>query len=161
MSTPLDVLGFYKTVFKFFGAYEIDCDSKILKRLMIIYTIGYQLLFTDLGCVLFTLSLLQSTSPKETLQILFVVFAYFNAVIKGTIFFTNRKQFKTLWLKLDDPEFLARNLTEERLRQLVICDYCVVVHLKSFLIVSYSFIYFMLSIQELDMHVRTYVVGCM
>lgn len=114
MSTPLEVLGFYKTVFKFFGAYEIDRDSKILKRLMIFYTIGYQLLFTDLGCVLFTLSLLQSTSTKETLQILFVVFAYLNAVIKAIVFFKNRKHLKSLWLKLDDPDLCARNPNEQR-----------------------------------------------
>lgn len=118
MSTPLEVLRFYKTVFKFYGAYEIDHDSNILKRLMVIYTIGYQLIFTDLGCVLFTLSLLQSTSTKDTLQILFVVFAYINAVIKAIIFFTNRKQFKTLWLKLDDPDFIARNPSEERYKPL-------------------------------------------
>lgn len=114
MSTPLGVLGFYKTVFKFFGAYEIDNGSKILKRLMILYTIGYQLIFTDLGCVLFTSSLLKSTSSKETLQILFVVFAYLNAVVKAIIFFNNRKQLKTLWLKLEDPDFVARNLLEEK-----------------------------------------------
>lgn len=114
MSTPLESLRFYKTVFKFFGAYEIDRDSKMLKKLMIIYTIGYQLIFTDLGCVLFTLSLLRSTSSKETLQILFVVFAYLNAVVKAIIFFRNRKQLKALWLKLEDPDFVARNPVEQR-----------------------------------------------
>lgn len=114
MSTPLEVLRFYKTVFKFFGAYEIDSDSKILKRLMLAYTISHQLVFTHLGCVLFILSLLQSTSSKETLQILFVVFAYINAVIKAAIFFTNRKRLKALWLKLDDSDFIVRNSSEER-----------------------------------------------
>lgn len=114
MSTPLESLQFYKTVFKFFGGYELDRDSKMLKNLMIIYTIGYQLIFTDLGCVLFTMSLLITTSSKETLQILFVVFAYLNAVVKAIIFFRNRKQLKALWLKLDDPDFVARNPMEQR-----------------------------------------------
>lgn len=118
MSTPLEVLGFYKTVFKFFGAYEIDSDSKVLRRLQILYTIGYQLIFTDLGCILFAMSLLKSTSSKETLQILFVVFAYINAVVKAIIFFTNREQLKTLWLKLSDPDFIARNQMERRCEHL-------------------------------------------
>lgn len=114
MSTPLESLRFYQTVFKFYGGYELDRDSKMLKSLMIIYTIGYQLIFTDLGCVLFTLSLLKATSSKETLQILFVVFAYLNAVVKAIIFFRNRKQLKALWLKLEDPDFVAKNPLEQR-----------------------------------------------
>lgn len=114
MSTPLESLRYYKVVFKFFGGYELDSDSKMLKKLMIIYTIGFQLIFTDLGFILFTLPLLKSSSSKELLQILFVVFAYINAVIEAIIFFRNRKQFKALWLQLEDPDFVAKNSLEER-----------------------------------------------
>lgn len=135
MSTPLESLRFYKTVFKFFGAYEIDSDSKNLKKLMKIYTIGYQLLFTDLGCVLFTLSLLKSTSSKETLQILFVVFAYLNAVVKAIIFFRNRKQLKALWLNLEDGDFIARNISEQKCENSSTQNYVINYYLTHILLV--------------------------
>lgn len=112
MSSPLEFLNAYEWVFKFFGAFEIKSDSKLLKRLMIIYTIGYQLLFTDLGFVLFALSLLKSPSSEATLQILFVVIAYLNAVFKAMIFFTKRKQFEGLWKKLEDANYIAKDNIE-------------------------------------------------
>lgn len=114
MSSPLDAMQFYETVFKFYGTFEIESESKWLKRLMIIYTIGYQIVFTDLGFVLFTLSILKSDSLKATLQIFFVVFAYVNAVVKAIIFFTNRKQLQALWARLDDPEYIAKDQIERK-----------------------------------------------
>lgn len=75
MSSPLNFLNFYKPVFKFYGAFEIETDLKFLKRLMLCYTIGYQSIFTYLGCFLFILPLFWSSLSKEMLQILFMAFA--------------------------------------------------------------------------------------
>lgn len=76
------------------------------------YTVVAQLVFTHIGCILFTMPLLYSPPLKETLRILFTVIAYVNAVIKGTIFIINRKKFQALWLRLKDSAFLAKGFTE-------------------------------------------------
>lgn len=113
MASPLDVLGFHKKVFKFYGMFQIETDSKLLKRLMGMYTIGYQVLFTDLGFLMFSLAVVESGSSKELLQILFVVFAYLNAVVKTLIFYLKRKHLEELWLNLDDPEYMAYDRIEK------------------------------------------------
>lgn len=112
MSSPLEYLDFHTKVFKFFGLLEIDSNSELLKYLMLIYTTGAQLVFVHFGCILFTMPLLYSPPLKETLRIVFTVIAYVNAVIKGTIFFINRKKLQALWPRLNDSEFLAKGLTE-------------------------------------------------
>lgn len=107
MATPLEYLHYHTKVFKFFGILEIDSDSKSLKYFMVIYAISTQLIFSDIGCILFTVPLLNSPPPKEALRILFTVIAYVNAVIKGKCFIIYRKQFQSLWSRLNDCEFLA------------------------------------------------------
>lgn len=107
MSTPLEYLDYHIKVFKFFGILEIDSDSDLLKYLMIIYTIGAQFVFSDIGCILFTVPLFNSPPAKEVLRILFTVIAYVNAVLKGKFFIIYRKQFQDLWSRLNDSEFLA------------------------------------------------------
>lgn len=112
MSTPLEYLDYHTKVFKFFGLLEINSNSKLLKLFMLLYTVVAQLVFTHIGCILFTMPLLYSPPLKETLRILFTVIAYVNAVIKGTIFIINRKKFQALWLRLKDSAFLAKGFTE-------------------------------------------------
>lgn len=114
MSSPLNYLRYYEAVFKFYGAFEIETDSKFLKRFMMCHKFGYQLTFTYLGCILFTLSLFESSSSKETHQILFVVFAYLNVVFKMMIFFKNRKKLESLWSSLCDLDFVAKDSIEEK-----------------------------------------------
>lgn len=110
---PLDLLDFHQTVFKFFGTFEIKNASNFVKLLMTIHTILYQILFTDLGFVLFTMFLLISSSAKETLQTLFVVFAYWNAAFKALTFYMNRNKLIALWSKLSDPDYEAKNYIED------------------------------------------------
>lgn len=114
MVSPLDVLGFYVVVYKFFGWFPIESDNKIKLILTKTHTILSQVLFTHLGFVLFTLAILQSSSTKETLQILFVVFAYVNAAFKALSFYAKREELRNLWLKLDDTDFVAKNACEIR-----------------------------------------------
>lgn len=110
---PLDLLGFHESVFKFFGTFEIENASNVEKLLMKVHTIFYQILFTDLGFVLFSMSLLISTSTKETLQILFVVFAYLNAAFKAFTFYMKRKHLESLWTKLSDSDYEAKDNIED------------------------------------------------
>lgn len=114
MTTPLDVLNFHETVFKFFGTFEINTNSNTKKFLMKIHTIVYQILFTDLGFLLFSLSILESPSSKQTLQILFVVFAYLNAAFKAFTFFMKRKELKNVWTRLNDSDFTAKDHIEKQ-----------------------------------------------
>lgn len=114
MSSPLDILGFHKKVFKFFGMFQIETDSKKLKQLMEMYTVGYQVIFTDLGFLLFSLAVVESGSSKELLQILFVVIAYLNAVVKAFIFYLKRKHLEQIWSKLDDPDYMANDQIEKQ-----------------------------------------------
>lgn len=110
---PLDLLDFHQIVFKFFGTFDIENASNFVKFLMTIHTILYQILFTQIGFVLFTMFLLVSTSAKETLQALFVVFAYLNAAFKALTFYMNRKKLVELWSKLSDPDCEAKNHIED------------------------------------------------
>lgn len=123
MASPLEVLGFHKKVFKFFGMFQIETESKKLKQLMEIYIVGYQVVFTDLGFLLFSLAVLESDSSKELLQILFVVFAYLNAVVKALIFYLKRKHLERLWSTFDDPEYTARDHTEYEWEQTNVWQY--------------------------------------
>lgn len=110
----MEVLKFHETVFKFFGTFEIDSNSKTKKSLIKIHTIVYQILFTDLGFVLFSLSILKSPSSKQTLQILFVVVAYLNAAFKAFTFFTKRKKLAKLWTQLNDSDYTAKDHIEKQ-----------------------------------------------
>lgn len=107
MSTPLDFLNLHVKLFKFFGIFGIESESKPLRVLSFIHGIGTQFLFCDIGCVLFTIPLLFFPPAKEALQIIFVMVAYMNAVVKGKIFFFKRKELKALWLKLYDSDYAA------------------------------------------------------
>lgn len=110
---PLELLSFHETVFRFFGTFE-NANASDLEKLQIkIYTIGYQIIFTDTGFVLFWMSLLFSTSTKETLQTLFVVVAYLNASFKALTFYMKRKQLFALWSKLSDPDYEAKDFIED------------------------------------------------
>lgn len=112
MSSPLDFLNVHLKLFKFIGIFEIESDSKLLKFVMFIHAIGTQFLFTDIGCILFTVPLLFCPPAEEALRILFTVTAYMNAVLKGKIFFTKRKQLQELWSRLYDSDFVANGDVE-------------------------------------------------
>lgn len=114
MSSSLNFMGFYVNLLKFYGVFEIKTDSKLLKRLIICYIIGYQLIFISLGFILYTLSIFESSSSKETLQILFIVFAYLNAVFKSIISLVKRKKLQYLWSSLYDSDLVAKNQTEQK-----------------------------------------------
>lgn len=109
---PLDLLKFHEIVFKFFGTFEIENASNLVKLLTKCHVKVYQIFFTDLGFCLFTMSLLVSSSAKETLQTLFVVFAYLNAAFKAHTFYNKREELVALWSQLDDPDFEAKDHVE-------------------------------------------------
>lgn len=110
----MDILKFHQIVFTFFGTFENESNSKTKQLFMKVYSIAYQIIFIILGFVLFSLSILESPSSKQTLQILFVVFAYLNAAFKALTFFMKRKQLQSLWMQLDDPNFTAKNPIEKQ-----------------------------------------------
>lgn len=112
MATPVDFLAIHMKAFKYFGILEIESNSRILKKLMFIHAIITQILFMDIGCILFTIPLFDSPESKEALRIIFTIVAYANAVIKGKIFMLNRTKFQNLWMRLNDREFLAVNPAE-------------------------------------------------
>lgn len=114
MATPVDFLTYHMKVFKYYGILDIESiqNSQILKYLMLIHAIGTQIVFVDIGCILFMIPLLDSPPAKEALRIIFTVVAYVNAVVKGKIFILNRTKFQDLWSRLNDREFLAVNPAE-------------------------------------------------
>lgn len=112
MGTPLEVVGFHETIFKFFGTFEIKSESAFAKSLMKVHTIFYQIVFTDLGFILFSLSIVESPSSKQTLQILFVVFAYLNAAFKAFTFYFKRNELQNMWTKMEDKEYTAKDHVE-------------------------------------------------
>lgn len=114
MSSPLDFLNVHEKVFKFYGILEIDSDSELVKVAMLFYAIGTQFVFSDIGCILFTVPLLFFPPAKEALRIIFTVTAYVNAVLKGKIFLTKRKQLRELWSRLHDSDFVAIGNVERK-----------------------------------------------
>lgn len=113
MSGPLEALRIHEAVFKFYGTFELDNASESTKFLMNLYTIGYQIVFTDLGFILFWSSLLISPSTKEKLQSLFVAFAYLNATFKAHTIYNKRKELVSLWKHFSNPDFKAKDHVEE------------------------------------------------
>lgn len=113
-NSPLFYLNVHKKVWKFFGAFELETDSLIIKNLMKIYTFCYPICFIYVGVIIQTLAVINSNSIDEAIQIFFISFAYANAGIKTFIFYLHRKQLQELWAKLEDSDYKIVNMQEYR-----------------------------------------------
>lgn len=109
MLRPIDMLKFRESIFKFYGTFENVNASESVKFLIKVYTIGYQLVFIDLGFILFWSSILISPSSKEKLQSLFVAFCYLNATFKALTFYRKRKELINIWMQFSETDFEAKD----------------------------------------------------
>lgn len=120
IDSPLDFLHFYIIVWKFYGIFEIDTNSQLLKQISNSLIVLYQCACCYLGPCVQTMALIGSQSIKETMQIIFITFAYFNAGVKTFIISRNRKTVEKLWHRLNGEDFKAKNHSE---REYIDCFY--------------------------------------
>lgn len=105
MSSPLTFLNTEVVVWKFFGFFNIDTDSKGIQMLFKAYCIFFQLFYIYIGCTMQSMAVLDADGIKEAVEIFFISIAYMNAAFKFFIVYNNREQVQMLWKTLDAPEF--------------------------------------------------------
>lgn len=104
-NSPLSYFHVYEQIWKFYGIFDIQTESQFKKLFMKIFRIGYLIFFSYIGFMIQLLSVVNSQSIADTIQIFFVNFAYLNAVVKTTVVHLKRKKLQELWSKLNDADY--------------------------------------------------------
>lgn len=105
MTSPLSYLKTEMAVWKFYGFFNIDTDSKLFQYFFKIYCMFFQSFYVYIGCIMQFMAILNADSIKEAVGIFFISIAYYNAAFKFFILFYKRDQVQQLWETLDAPEF--------------------------------------------------------
>lgn len=112
-NSPMDFLGSHIRIWQFFGMFDVDTDSKLIKILLKLHNFITQWVFVFFGCTIQTMALLNSSSMKESIQILFIAVAYMNACVKTYLVCNKKEEVQQLFAKLNAPEFKALNAEEK------------------------------------------------
>lgn len=110
--TPLELLRIPLYVWKFYGTFDIDLIA--LQKLHKAYAVCQQGAFVYIGCMIQSLALLNSTSMKQVIQIIFIAVSYINAAVKTLIVYINRKKLQKLWAELQSSDYTAKNEMEQQ-----------------------------------------------
>lgn len=105
MASPLPYLTAEVNMWKLFGLFDIETDSKSLQLLFTVYCIFFQIVYIDIGCSMQAFAVVDANGIKEAVEIFFISIAYMNAAFKFFIAYRNRKDLQMLWNSLDAPEF--------------------------------------------------------
>lgn len=92
-------------VWKFYGFFNIDTDSKFLQFWFKVHVLAFQWSCIYIGCTMQSMAILNASGIKEIVETLFISIAYMNAAVKFFILYHKREQVQILWKTLDAPEF--------------------------------------------------------
>lgn len=112
--SPFDNLGTELKLWRFYGLFDIETDSKKKKVLFKAYTWFYQIVFVYIGFLLQFGTVFNAESMAEAAETLYVSVSYANAVIKILITFWSREKVKRLYDRINVDNYRANGIDEQK-----------------------------------------------
>lgn len=113
-TSPLAYTDLHQSMFRFMNIFVYQSESKVWTMFHDFFLFAIKVIFLYFGFVLQFFSLFTFKSVVELSTILFVGTVWFNISVKNTIFTVRKREIIDLWHQLNDDEFTAKTINEQR-----------------------------------------------